>query len=61
MNGLSDTRFGHDAPITRQQAMAILFRLYVGQSGSEQLLSGVYEQTFTDSGTIASWAKDATW
>ncbi len=61
VNGLSDTRFGPDAPITRQQAMAILFRLNGGQSGSEQMLTGVYEQTFTDSGTIASWAKDATW
>ena len=27
VNGLSDTRFGPDAPITRQQATAILFRL----------------------------------
>ena len=61
VNGLSDTRFGPDAPITRQQAMAILFRLNGGQSGSELMLTGVYEQTFTDSGTIASWAKDATW
>ena len=61
VNGLSDTRFGPDAPITRQQAMAILFRLNGGQSGSEQMLTGVYEQTFTDSGIIASWAKDATW
>ena len=61
VNGLSDTRFGPDAPITRQQAMAILFRLNGGQSGSEQMLTGVYEQTFTDSGTIAFWAKDATW
>ena len=61
VNGLSDTRFGPDAPITRQQATAILFRLNGGQSGSEQMLTGVYEQTFTDSGTIASWAKDATW
>lgn len=61
VNGLSDTRFGPDAPITRQQAMAILFRLNGGQSGTELTLTGIYEQTFTDSTTIASWAKDATW
>ncbi len=61
VNGLSDTRFGPDAPITRQQATAILFRLNGGQSGAELTLTGIYEQTFTDSGTIASWAKDATW
>lgn len=61
VNGLSDTRFGPDAPITRQQAMAILFRLNGGQSGTELTLTGIYEQTFADSTTIASWAKDATW
>lgn len=61
VNGLSDTRFGPDAPITRQQATAILFRLNGGQSGTELTLTGIYEQTFTDSTTIASWAKDATW
>lgn len=61
VNGLSDTRFGPDAPITRQQAMAILFRLNGGQSGTELTLAGIYEQTFADSTTIAAWAKDATW
>ena len=61
VNGLSDTRFGPDAPITRQQAMAILFRLNGGQSGTELTLTGIYEQTFADSTTIASWGKDATW
>lgn len=61
VNGLSDTRFGPDAPITRQQATAILFRLNGGQSGTELTLTGIYEQTFTDSGIIAAWAKDATW
>lgn len=61
VNGLSDTRFGPDAPITRQQAMAILFRLNGGQSDTELTLTGIYEQTFADSTTIASWAKDATW
>ena len=61
VNGLSGTRFGPDAPITRQQAMAILFRLNGGQSGTELTLTGIYEQTFADSTTIAAWAKDATW
>ena len=61
VNGLSDTCFGPDAPITRQQAMAILFRLNGGQSGTELTLTGIYEQTFADSTTIAAWAKDATW
>ena len=53
MNGLSDTRFGPDAPITRQQAMAILFRYSGGVSGMESLLTGVYDSQFKDSGDIA--------
>lgn len=61
VNGLSDTRFGPDAPITRQQATAILFRLNGGQSGAELMLTSIYEQTFTDSASIASWAKPALW
>ena len=61
VNGLSDTRFGPNAPITRQQATAILFRLNGGQSGAELMLSGIYDQTFTDSASIAFWAKDALW
>ena len=61
VNGLSDTRFGPDASITRQQAAAILYRLNGGQSGAELMLSGIYDQTFTDSASIASWAKDALW
>ena len=61
VNGLSDTRFGPSAPITRQQATAILFRLNGGQSGAELMLSGIYDQSFSDSASIASWAKDALW
>ena len=61
VNGISATQFGPDAPITRQQATAILFRYSGGQVGAEAMLTGVYAQSFTDSGKIASWATDAVW
>lgn len=61
VNGISATQFGPDAPITRQQAMAILFRYSGGQVGAEAMLTGVYAQSFTDSGKIAAWATDAVW
>lgn len=59
--GLSETTFGPNANITRQQAVAILFRYAGSETGGEALVSGVYESGFSDSGAIASWAKDAMW
>ena len=61
VKGLSETTFGPNASITRQQATAILFRFSGGKTGGEALVSGVYESGFTDSGKIADWAKDAMW
>ena len=61
VNGLSETAFGPNASITRQQATAILFRYSGGKTGGEAMVSGVYESSFTDSGRIAAWAKDAMW
>ena len=51
--------FQPDKTITRQQAMAILFRYDGSGSGMEQLLTDVYDRQFTDSGQIADYAKDA--
>lgn len=61
VRGLSETTFGPNANITRQQAVAILFRYAGSETGGEALVSGVYESGFSDSGAIASWAKDAMW
>lgn len=61
VNGISATQFGPDAPVTRQQAMTILFRYSGSARGMESLFSDVYAQTFSDSGKIAGWAKDAVW
>ncbi len=54
-------KFDPNGPITREQAMAILFRYSGGQPGGELLLGGIYNSHFTDSGKIASWAKPAVW
>ena len=42
---------------TRQEAMKILFLFHGGVSGQETLLTKIYDDAFTDSGTLASWAK----
>ena len=39
--------------------MKILFFLAGGVSGGETMLTSIYDDTFTDSGEIASWAKQA--
>lgn len=59
VNGTSDTTFGPDGKVTRQEAVTILFRYSGGTSGMEAMLTGVYDNQFTDSGTIAPWAKSA--
>ena len=59
VNGTSDTTFGPDGKVTRQEAVTILFRYSGGTSGMEAMLTGVYDSQFTDSGTIAPWAKNA--
>lgn len=61
VKGLSETAFGPNENITRQQAVAILFRFSGGKTDGEAMVSGVYETSFTDSGKLASWAKDAMW
>jgi hypothetical protein len=45
--------------ITREQAMAILFRYSGSQSGAELMLTGIYDKQFTDSGSISPYAKSA--
>lgn len=59
VTGLSDGRFNPNGSITRQQVMAILFRYAGSQSGMESMLTGIYDSAFTDSGSIAVWAKPA--
>ena len=51
--------FKPNGQITREQAMAILFRYSGSQSGMELILTSVYDSQFTDSGTISPYAKSA--
>jgi len=50
--GVSDTAFAPDSAMTRQQMAAFIYRYYKTPEVSGEL-------TFSDSGTIADWAKDA--
>ena len=59
VSGRSETVFDPEAPITRQEAMKVLFAYSGGQSGMEMMFTRDYDDAFTDSGSIASWAKPA--
>lgn len=59
VNGKSDTGFDPNGVLTRQEAMAILFRYSGGVSGMEALVGGIYDSQFTDSGQVADWARAA--
>jgi len=59
VNGTSETTFDLNGKVTRQEAMTILFRYSGGASGMEAMLTGIYDSQFSDSETIAPWAKQA--
>ncbi len=59
VNGRTETTFDPRTGISRQETMTILFRLSGGQSGMEALFTSTYDQAYTDSDQIASWAKKA--
>ncbi|MBQ9493815.1 MAG: S-layer homology domain-containing protein [Oscillibacter sp.] len=48
-----------DEPITRQEAMELLFAHNGGVSGVETMLTGIYDSGFLDSGRIPAGAKPA--
>lgn len=57
VNGVTATAFKPNNTITRQQAMAILFRYNGSVSGMELMFTGMYDSQFTDSGSIGAFAK----
>lgn len=59
VNGRSDASFDPGGELTRQEAMAILFRYSGGESGMEAMFTGAYDAQFADSGQVAAWAKPA--
>ncbi len=56
MTGVSDTRFGADAAITREQLCTMLVR-YLAMSGYD--VSARAETSFADEGEISAWAVDS--
>jgi len=59
INGVRDTLFDPNGKITREQAVAILFRYSGGKSGTETLYTSIYDTNFVDSGRISAYAKPA--
>lgn len=59
VTGTSGGRFDPNGPITRQQAMAILYRYAGSPTGMEAMLTGVYDAGFADSASVSAWAKPA--
>lgn len=55
VNGVSETEFNPDGEITRQEAAAMLMRVYKNYAEAEKI-SG--EVKFSDDEEIASWAKE---
>lgn len=59
VTGTGDNAFSPSASISRQEAVTILFRYSGGVSGTELMFSALYDSQFSDSGSIAPWAKSA--
>ena len=59
ISGRTAKTFDPDAAVTRQEAMKILFQYAGGKSGMEKMFTAAYDEAFTDSGSVAPWAKDA--
>ena len=59
LNGKGEGVFDPTGPVTRQEAMKILFGYDGGVSGMETMFTGIYDQNFTDSDQLASWGKAA--
>ena len=57
VNGISATEFAPRAYVERQQAVKILFALSGGNPGAELMFYSIYDETFSDSASIADWAK----
>lgn len=59
VKGVGGGRFNPGGQVTRAQLATILFRLSGSESGMEAMLTGLYDQTFTDSASIPAYAKTA--
>lgn len=57
VNGIGEGRFDPDGHITREQLAAVLHRMAGSPTGMEAMLTSLYDQQFTDSAKVSSWAK----
>lgn len=57
LNGKGDGIFDPSGPVTRQEAMKILYGYAGGVSGMEILFTADYDAGFADSAELASWGK----
>lgn len=56
VSGVGDGKFAADAPVTREQAAAMLSRVYTNLGGNIPEVAGT---TFDDNGEVSDWARDA--
>ena len=61
VDGVAVGQFDPNGHVTREQIATILFRMSGDSAGDGQQYAGIYEQAFSDSASIGSWAKDAVW
>lgn len=57
VNGMGDGLFAPTGSVTREQLVTILHRLAGNPMGMELMLSGIYDDQYSDSGQIGDWAK----
>lgn len=57
INGVGGGKFAPTSPVTREQIATILHRMAGSPRGMEAMLTGLYDQKFTDSGQVSDWAK----
>ena len=59
VSGTSPDTFSPGEPLTRQAAVKILFAYHGSVSGTEIMMTGIYDGIFSDSGRLSAWARDA--
>lgn len=59
VNGIGEGKFGPNGDVTREQLVTILHRLAGTPMGMELMFTGIYDDQYTDSGSIGDWAKNA--
>lgn len=59
VDGVAEGKFAPSATVTREQVVTVLHRVLGTPVGMETLFYSTYDEQFTDSGAVSSWAKEA--